>query len=106
MAVLTARFVTGTPVRMLPTADLVAELLPEARLGLLRAGVAAAEADRLVGVIGARLATGQTGGRLAARRAGRRRAGSFPEQALAAMLDRYVCCAATGQPVHSWPVAS
>jgi hypothetical protein len=34
---------------MLPTADLVAEPLPEARLGLLRAGVAAAEADRLVG---------------------------------------------------------
>ena len=32
--------------------------------------------------------------------------GRSPEQALAAMLDRYVCCAATGQPVHSWPVAS
>ena len=34
---------------------------PAARQGLLDAGVAAAEADRLLGVIGARVASGQTG---------------------------------------------
>jgi hypothetical protein len=92
---------------MLPTADLVAEPLPEARLGLLRAGVAAAEADRLVGVIGARAwPPGRPGAawqRAALAAAG---PGRSPEQALAAMLHRYVRCAATGQPVHSWPVAS
>jgi hypothetical protein len=48
-------------VRALPAAALVAELIPAARLGLVQAGVTAAEADRLLGVISARLATGQTG---------------------------------------------
>jgi hypothetical protein len=94
----------GGQVRTLPAANLVAELLPAARLGLLQAGVAAAEADRLLGVIGARAATGQTGAAwqrvaLAAAQPGRSR-----EQALAVMLDRYLSYAATGQPVHTWPV--
>jgi len=87
-------------------ADLVTELLPAARQGLAGAGVAAAEADSLLGVIGARVATGQTGAAwqraaLAAAERGRSR-----EQALAVMLDRYLSCAATGQPVHTWPAAS
>ncbi|HYB48111.1 MAG TPA: glutamate--cysteine ligase [Streptosporangiaceae bacterium] len=91
-------------VRALPAADLVAELIPAARQGLLQAGVAGAEADRLLGVIAARLATGQTGAAwqraaLAAAAVGRTR-----EQALAVMLDQYLACAATGQPVHTWPL--
>ena len=91
-------------VRTLPAADLVAELIPAARLGLLHAGVTAAEADRLLGVIAARLATGQTGAAwqraaLAAAAKGRSR-----EQALALMFGQYLACAATGQPVHTWPV--
>lgn len=89
-------------VRTLPAADLVAELLPAARQGLVGSGVAAAEADRLLEVIGARTATGQTGAAwqraaLAASRRGRTR-----EQALAAMLEAYLSHAATGQPVHTW----
>jgi hypothetical protein len=28
------------------------------------------------------------------------------QQALAVMLERYLECAATGQPVHSWPLPS
>jgi gamma-glutamyl:cysteine ligase YbdK (ATP-grasp superfamily) len=93
-------------VRTLPAADLVTELLPAARQGLVSAGVATAEADSLLGVIGARVATGQTGAAwqrstLAAAEQGRSR-----EQALAVMLDRYLSCAATGQPVHTWPAAS
>ncbi len=91
-------------VRTVPAAALVPELLPAARHGLVRAGVAEAEADRLLGVIGARVATGQTGAAwqraaLAAAEPGRSR-----EQALTVMLDRYLACAATGQPVHTWPV--
>ncbi len=91
-------------VRTVPAAVLVPELLPAARHGLVRAGVAEAEADRLLGVIGARVATGQTGAAwqraaLAAAEPGRSR-----EQALTVMLDRYLACAATGQPVHTWPV--
>ena len=90
-------------VRTVPAAALVPELLPAARHGLVLAGVAEAEADRLLGVIGARVATGQTGAAwqraaLAAAEPGRSR-----EQALAVMLDRYLACAATGQPVHTWP---
>jgi hypothetical protein len=84
-------------------AELVPELLPGARQGLLDAGVAAAEADRLLGVIGARVASGQTGAAwqraaLASAEHGRGR-----DEALAVMLDRYLSCAATGQPVHTWP---
>ena len=93
----------GDRVRTVPAAELVPELLPAARQGLLGAGVAAAEADRLLGVIGARVATGQTGAAwqraaLAAAERGRAR-----DQALAMMLDRYLSRAATGQPVHTWP---
>ena len=92
-------------VRTLCAADLVTELLPAARQGLVGAGVAAAEADRLLGVIGARVATRQTGAAwqrvtLATSERGRSR-----EQALAVMLDRYLSYAATGQPVHTWPAA-
>jgi len=94
----------GDRVRTVPAADLVPELLPAARRGLLGAGMAAAEAGPLLGVIGARVATGQTGAAwqraaLAAAERGRSR-----EQALAVMLDRYLARAATGEPVHSWPV--
>jgi len=54
-------------------------------------------------VIGARVATGQTGAAwqraaLAAAERGRSR-----ERALAAMLEAYLSRAATGQPVHTWP---
>jgi hypothetical protein len=90
-------------VRTMPAAALVTELLPLARRGLTGAGVAAAEADRLLGVIGARVATGQTGAAwqraaLAAAERDRSR-----EQALEVMLGQYLDCAATGRPVHTWP---
>jgi hypothetical protein len=90
-------------VRTVAAADLVPELLPAARRGLLSAGVAAPEADHLLGVIGARVASGQTGAAwqrsaLAAAERGRDR-----DQALAVMLDRYLSFAATGRPVHTWP---
>ena len=91
-------------VRTVPAAALVPKLLPAARRGLVGAGVAAAEADRLLDVIGARVATGQTGAvwqRAALAAAERVR--SRP-QALALMLDQYLSYAATGQPVHTWPV--
>ena len=93
---------TGDRVRTVPAADLVPELLPAARQGLLGAGVAAAEADRLLGVIGARVAGGQTGAAwqraaLAAAEQGRSR-----DEALAVMFGRYLSLAAAGQPVHTW----
>ena len=94
---------SGGGIRTIPAADLVPELLPAARQGLRDAGVATAEADHLLGVIGARVAAGQTGAAwqratLAAAERGRSR-----DQALAVMFDRYLSCAAAGQPVHTWP---
>jgi hypothetical protein len=92
----------GERVRTVLAADLVPELLPAARQGLLGADVAAAEADRLLGVIGARAASGQTGAAwqraaLAAAEQSRSR-----DEALATMLGRYLSYADTGQPVHTW----
>jgi hypothetical protein len=93
---------TADRVRTVPAADLVPELLPAARQGLLGAGVATAEADRLLGVIGARVASRQTGAAwqraaLAAAEPGRSR-----DEALTVMLGRYLSAAAAGQPVHTW----
>jgi hypothetical protein len=96
----------GDQVRMLPAADLVTELLPAARQGLVGVGVAAAEVDGLLEVIAARTATGQTGAvwqRTALAAAGR---GRTREQALAVMLEWYLSHAATGQPVHTWAAAA
>ncbi len=82
--------------------ELVPELIPAARQGLLGAGVAAAEAGSMLDVIRERAASGQTG---AAWQRAVLAAGAEPDRdrALAAMLSRYLACAATGQPVHTWP---
>ncbi len=90
-------------VRTVRAAELVPELLPPAREALVRAGVAATEADDLLGVIASRVVAGQTGAvwqRTMLAAAERRLEG---EAALAAMFERYLECAATGQPVHTWP---
>ncbi len=92
-------------IRTVPAAKLVAELVPSARQGLLQAGVAAAEADTLLDVISARASSGQTGAawQRATLAAAERR--HDQELALAVMLDRYLQCADTGLPVHTWPVS-
>jgi hypothetical protein len=92
--------------RTLPAARLVAELVPAARQGLLQADVTPAEADTLLGVISARAATGQTGAawQRATLAAAERRHGR--QHALAVMFDRYLQCADSGLPVHTWPIAS
>jgi hypothetical protein len=92
-------------IRTLAAAKLVAELAPAAKQGLLQAGVAAAEADGLLEVISARAASGQTGAvwQRATLAAAERR--HDRKRALAVMLDRYLQCADTGLPVHTWPVA-
>ena len=95
----------GSP-RTGPASELVAELLPSAREGLLRADVAPAEAERLLDVIAGRVAAGQTGAtwqRSTLAAAERRQTRS---SALEAMLHRYVDLAATGEPVHTWSIPS
>jgi hypothetical protein len=89
-------------------AELVARLLPEARRGLVDAGVDAGEADRLLGVLGDRVAAGQTGAvwqrRTLAALEGGGSGGTGYEQALAGLLERYLELQAAGDPVHTWPV--
>jgi hypothetical protein len=92
--------------RTLTAAKLVAELVPAARQGLLQAGVAAAEADGLLEVISARAASGQTGAAWQRATLAAARRQHDPERALAVMLDRYLQCAESGLPVHTWPAAS
>jgi hypothetical protein len=84
-------------------AELVPQLLPAAQDGLVGAGVAAAEADRLLGVIAARVATGQTGAVWQRRTLAALEPRLGREPALAATLQRYLEYAACDQPVHTWP---
>jgi hypothetical protein len=92
--------------RTLPAAKLVAELVPFARQGLLQAGVAAAEADGLLDIIAARAATGRTGAAWQRATLAAAERQHDRQRALAVMLDCYLHCAATGLPVHTWPVSS
>jgi hypothetical protein len=59
----------------------------------------------MLDVITERLASGQTGAawQRAALAAAETELDRHP--ALAAMLSRYLACAATGQPVHTWPAS-
>jgi hypothetical protein len=94
----------GRPDRV-GAAELARRLLPEARRGLVEAGVDETEADRLLGIIGDRVAAGQTGAvwqrrtlaALEARGAGR-------DRAVVELLERYLELQAAGDPVHTWPV--
>lgn len=87
--------------RILTAAEIIREALPTARQGLLSAGVAESEADRLLEVIEARVSSGQTGAawQRAALAAVRRTA----TDEYAEMLRRYIDNSATGRPVHTWP---
>ncbi len=89
--------------RTLPAAQLVPELLPVAREGLVAAGVAATEADQLLGVIAARVAAGQTGAVWQRRMLATLEPWLGRERALAAMLERYLELVTSDQPVHTWP---
>jgi hypothetical protein len=92
--------------RTLPAARLVAELIPAARQGLIEADVATLETDELLDVISERVRSGQTG--TAWQRATLAAAVEQygPDEALVHLLNRYMECAATGRPVHTWPVDS
>jgi hypothetical protein len=91
--------------RTLPAAKLVAELVPAARQGLLQVGVAAAEADGLLEIISARRASGQTGAAWQRATLAAAERHHDRQRALAIMFDRYLQCADTGLPVHTWPIA-
>ena len=86
-------------------AELVRRLLPEARRGLVEAGVDPGEADRLLGVLGDRVDAGQTGAVWQRRTlAALEEKQADRDEALVELLERYLELQASGKPVHTWPV--
>jgi len=93
--------------RPVSAVELVSRLLPLARTGLVKAGVDAAEADAMLGIIERRVALRRTGARWQRQTLAFLETSGLPRpDALAAMLERYLQHAASGEPVHTWPVAS
>lgn len=95
----------GDRYRTLPAAALVTELIPAARQGLIQADVAAKEADELLDIISARVRSGQTGAAWQRATLAAAMKHRDPDDAFACLLSRYLECASTGRPVHTWPVA-
>jgi hypothetical protein len=94
----------GGRVVTVPAAELIQRLLPVAHQGLEDAGVLPEEADRLLAVIKARAATGQTGAVWQRRTLAALEPQLGREQGLAAMLERYLEHQRTGDPVHTWAI--
>jgi len=90
--------------RALRAPDLVAEVLPVARRGLVEAGVDPAEADAQIRVVEARVAMGTSGAAWQRRSLARLEKRMGRRRALAAMLERYVELFGEGRPVHEWPL--
>ncbi|MFY0564581.1 glutamate-cysteine ligase family protein [Archangium lansingense] len=90
--------------QLVPAVALVERLLPVARAGLVGAGVVAEEADALLGVVQARLRAECTGARWQRKMLARLEAHMPRADALAALLERYMLLAASGRPVHEWPL--
>jgi hypothetical protein len=85
----------------------VLELLICARDGLVDgAGVVADEADHPLTLIEARVARGQTGARWQRAALAALETNLGREEALRAMLERYLAHVESGEPVHTWPVPS
>jgi gamma-glutamyl:cysteine ligase YbdK (ATP-grasp superfamily) len=93
----------GRPQRV-GAAQLVRRLVPEARRGLVEAGVDPEEADRLLAVVEERAAAGQTGAVWQRRTLAALEDGAGRERALPELLERYLELQAGGEPVHTWPL--
>ena len=85
-----------------PVRLLIEHFLPDAARGLAMLGVDVDEADRLLGVIRARLQRGVTGARWQLQRLARCMERLGRDDALACMMNDYIERAAEGRPVHEW----
>jgi hypothetical protein len=84
--------------------ELVLQLLPVARKGLVDAGVEAEEADAMLGIIQARVEARRTGAGWQRQMLARLEERMPRVDALAALLERYRQHAEAGAPVHTWPL--
>ena len=85
-------------------ADLIASLLPVARIGLVGCGVNADEADETLAVVGERVRSGTTGSAWQRRALEALEGGRPRPAALAALTEAYLERSLTGSPVHEWTV--
>ena len=90
--------------RRVGAAELVHRLVPQARQALEHAGVDGDEAERLLGVVDERAASGQTGAVWQRRVVAELQPRLGRERAMAAMLERYLELSHSDQPVHTWPL--
>jgi gamma-glutamyl:cysteine ligase YbdK (ATP-grasp superfamily) len=98
---------TGAAPESVLARDLVLALLPHAARGLAEAGVDRDETERLLGIIEGRVSCGVTGAVWQRRTlAALERGGASREEALRAMLERYIAEVDSGLPVHAWSILS
>ncbi len=90
----------GGRAQLVGARELVARLLPYAREGLERGGVAPDEAARWLDVVAQRTASGITGARW--QRAWFDKLARSSDDPAAALVQRYLAASATGDPVHTW----
>jgi hypothetical protein len=91
--------------RPIGAGDLLPLLLPTARQGLLAGGVEEAEAAQWLGILEARIASGQTGARWQRRALAELEQDLSRGEALGVLVTRYRRESETGRPVHEWKVA-
>ena len=89
--------------RVVPAADLIAELLPLAKNALVQAGIDDDEATTLLDVVAARVAERRTGARWQLETLAGLERRAPREAALRQLVLRYLEHAASGRPVHEWP---
>jgi gamma-glutamyl:cysteine ligase YbdK (ATP-grasp superfamily) len=82
--------------------ELASSLIPMAIEGLVSGGVQREEADELLGIIRARIESGQTGAQWQRRRYAHHCETVEPDKALARMLRDYLDLSAEDRPVHTW----
>jgi hypothetical protein len=82
--------------------ELILQLLPIAREGLVRGGVDATEAEAWLADIQGRVTTGVTGAVWQLQRYDQALASCRPADALRAMLAHYLDRSETDTPVHQW----
>jgi CBS domain-containing protein len=89
-----------------PARELITqELLPVAREGLRNAGITPADIDRYLGVIAARVASGQTGSQWLLQSLATMHDTETKDSRLSALTAAAVQRQWEGKPVHEWPLA-
>jgi hypothetical protein len=95
----------GDSYRTVRASELVPQLIPLARRGLVDVGVDPNEADECLSIIAERCATGQTGAVWQRNALAALEAKVNRHAALSEMLERYLEFSLEGLPVHQWPQA-